>query len=150
MQNTLFKKGLAVGIIVLFAGVSVSSSVSSKDVSISNNKIVDDNKEIRLLEDNQQEIYTIIDIQKIDYIDSLHPFSFFPKWIDIKNNEVFTIKGYKKPLFPLSESWFELKVRQVYAPFFIGEAYIFEPENGWVDGIAIGNIEWSQDNPWIP
>jgi len=150
MLNKCLKKGLIVGIIVLFVSISVLSSVSSKDLLISNDKVVDDNTEIELLEDNQQEIYTIIDIEKIDYIDSLHPFSFFPKWIEIKNNEIFIIKGYKRPLFPLSESWFELKVRWVYAPFFIGEAHIFEPEKGWVDGIAIGNIKWSQDNPWIP
>ena len=144
MQSKLFKKGLVVGIIILFVGVGVLSSVSSKDVSLYNDKIVDDNNKVELLEDNQQEIYTIINISHIDFVGSrYHIFDFWPKWVDIRNTFTFTIKGYKRPLFPLSESWFELQVRRVYAPFFIGEAYQFEPEKGVVNGIAYGNIEWS-------
>jgi hypothetical protein len=46
MQNTLFRKGLVVGIIILLAGVSVLSSVSSKDASFINDKVIDDNNEI--------------------------------------------------------------------------------------------------------
>jgi hypothetical protein len=40
---------LVVGIIILFVGVSVLSSVSSKDVSFNNDRIEDDNKETKLL-----------------------------------------------------------------------------------------------------
>ena len=50
MKNILFKKGLVVGIILLFIGVSVLSSVSSKDVSVTNDKVVDDNNEIKPLD----------------------------------------------------------------------------------------------------
>ena len=52
MKNILFKKGLVVGIIVLFVGVSVFTSVSSKNVSDStdiknsNNKLIEINVEI--------------------------------------------------------------------------------------------------------
>jgi hypothetical protein len=44
MQNKSFRKGVIVGIIILFVGVSVLSSVSSKDVSVSNDMVVDDNE----------------------------------------------------------------------------------------------------------
>ncbi len=44
MPGKLFNKGLVIGIIVLFIGVSVLSSVSSKDVSVSNDKVVGDNE----------------------------------------------------------------------------------------------------------
>jgi len=42
MKNTIFKKGLVIGIIILFIGVGVLSSVSSKDISISDDKILKD------------------------------------------------------------------------------------------------------------
>jgi hypothetical protein len=50
MKNTLFKKGLVVGIIILFVGVSVLSSVSSKDVSISEDRKIENNKETEVFD----------------------------------------------------------------------------------------------------
>ena len=149
MQNKVLRKGLVIGIIILFVSISVFSSVSSKDVSISNNKIVDDNKEIRLLEDNQQEIYTIFDNVNVEDFEALIVFPFsriIIGWIEMSSYAGFTIKGYKRPIFPCSESWFELKVEYVYAPFFIGqwEPDWNEPFWSYIDGIAYGNIEWSK------
>ena len=51
MKNTLFKKGLVVGIIILFVGVSVLSSVSSKDVKVSNERIENNNNAIKPLDE---------------------------------------------------------------------------------------------------
>jgi len=50
MQNKILRKGLIVGIIILFVCVSFLSSVSSKDVSVSNDKVIDDNNEIEPLD----------------------------------------------------------------------------------------------------
>ena len=150
MRNTLLKKGLVLGIIVLFFGVSVLSSASSKDVSVYNDKIVDDNNKVELLEDNQNEIYTIFDNVNVQNVDTsgsiLNYLGFVVGWIELSSYVEFTIKGYKRPIFPLSESWFELKVEYVYAPFFIGrwDPDYDEPLWSYIDGIAYGNIEWSK------
>ena len=146
MQNKILRKGLIVGIIILFVGVSVLSSVSSKDVSVSNDKVDDDNNEVELLEDNQKEIYTIFKNQRVEYINvGDHVFPWFSiGYVEIYSYGGFTIKGYKSPLYPLNKSWFELDVRQVNAPLFIGRYWIdWIEEWTYVDGIAIGNIEWS-------
>ena len=152
MKNTLFKKGLVIGIIILLVGVSVLSSASSKDVSVYNDKIVDDNNKVELLEDNQKEIYTIFENVNVNHIEASDTFlnyffGFVIGWIKIYCGVKFTIKGYKRPIFPRSESWFKLNVGYVYAPFFIGRCSLDWDEPFWyyVNGIAYGNIEWESE-----
>ena len=61
--------------------------------------------------------------------------------IEIVGYEQFFISGFKRPLFPLSESRFHVKATHVIVPFFIG-IVIGHPGEVSVKGIAIGNIEW--------
>lgn len=72
MKNCCYKKGLVLIIIVLFIGVSVFSSVSSKNLSISDEEIleydseIDDNDVIKPV-DEYTEIFTHIRVQTDHY-----------------------------------------------------------------------------------
>jgi hypothetical protein len=73
MPNKFFKKGLVVGIIILFVGVSVLSSVSSKDISISDDRKIENNKETEIF-DNEIKYNSLVeplpnDLKYKDYKD---------------------------------------------------------------------------------
>ena len=160
-MNNLIKKGVVVAVIFLFIGlafapsinanvgkligVSALSSVSSKDISISNEMIVEDNAEIGLV-DNNEEIITRIygrvwfeDIQlSIGIIEQLEVWD--RGWCD----GYITIKGFKKPLYPLYKSYFNENPSHVIASQFIGFALPLVTEFTVIFfGVALGNIEWS-------
>jgi hypothetical protein len=78
MQNSLFKKELVVGIIILFVGVSVLSSVSSKDISIS------DDRKIKNIKENEA-----FD-NKINYDTLIEPLPNDLKYKDYKNCRIKT------------------------------------------------------------
>jgi hypothetical protein len=114
MKDRLFKKVLVIGIIILFVGVSVLSSVSSKDVSVSKDRIFDDNNEIET-SDDYSEIFTYIngycDYIKAKRIGILVHFN-VELWADPWG---LTISGIKKPF-----NRFEEDVYEVIVPCFIG------------------------------
>jgi len=129
------RKGWVIGIIVLFISIGNLSSVSSKDISISDDKILEYNPEIEPL-DEYEEIITFIE-----------------GWCDlirVKRRGIFIhfdvelyadtwgliIKGIRKPF-----NTFEEDVLKVNIPCFIGIfSNMGQPYR--VDGIAFGNIEW--------
>jgi len=143
MKNTIFKKGLVIGIIILFIGVGVLSSVSSKDISISDDKILKDNNVIEQMDNNEEIITYISGEVGLDYC----------TWegILLKKVELWTmgdpycyleITGYKKPLFPLGDSKFNANPTHIIAERFFGFIGL---SNDWfysVSGFAIGNIDW--------
>ena len=53
------------------------------------------------------------------------------------------IHGFKKPLYPLSESYFNFNVGHLDAPRVFGWSVPYEEFYVMVRGIAFGNIEWS-------
>ena len=144
MKNTLFKKGLVIGIIILFIGVSVLSSVSSKDVSVYNDNIEENNVSNELF-DNNEEMFTRIGacvyqgdlklkgdglIKELELRDNY------------ENRTQIGIWGFKKPLYPLKESYFTAKPKHLYSSRFIGFCFQFEELYALVNGVAFGNIEW--------
>ena len=141
MQSSIIKKSLVIGIILLFIGVGVLSNASSTSISSSNKQILEYENEP---EDDQTEIITIINeyIHGDAYLNmSNYDILFYSGWLEINGYEKFTIKGLNKPIFPLSESIFNIKVRDVYAPHFYG-IVISNPGEHSIHGIAIGNIKW--------
>jgi len=130
------KKLLVVGIIVLFISMSVLTSVSSKDISISDDKILEDNNKNEPL-DTYKEIFTHID----GWCDSVKEkrigyYIHFDVEICSYDFEI-TIKGIRFPFNFFNEFVYNIKV-----PFFIG-IIADERSPAVVKGFAIGNIEWS-------
>ena len=140
MRNTLFKKGLVVGIIILLVGVSVLSSVSSRYLSVSNKKTINDINEIET-SDDYTEIFTFIDAYVYGLnLKGIGPIYYIELW-GVDNT--IDIQGYKSPLFPIINSHFVVSTDHVIAPQFIGIYYHVTVDTYSVKGIAFGNIEWS-------
>jgi hypothetical protein len=144
MKNTLFKKGLVIGIIILFIGVSVLSSVSSKDVSVFYDRIVDNNNEIEQL-DTIQAIYTKINICVPEgYVVTVKEsgIGILFRYVEIWSEVGFDISGYYLDL--IIPKYFSKTVRHIIAPrcfVYIRNAY-FPGFGEMTQAFAIGNIEW--------
>ncbi|KYK21294.1 hypothetical protein AYK24_09405 [Thermoplasmatales archaeon SG8-52-4] len=135
MKNSWFKKCLVVGIIVLF----ISVNVTSKDTSISNDVIVEDNGEIKPL-DNQIEIISFI-TGLAYYVDKIG--CIINKPIEITAYKMsINILGFKHPSDYFYNVFFDISgISYLKASRFFGRVN----ENGMppsVSGFAIGNIEW--------
>ena len=141
MQNKILRKGLVVGIIILFIGVSVLSNVSSKDVSISNDKVVDDTNEIEPI-DNYDEIISFI--RGGGYIDwDINNIGFIQHDQHIFSADIFIKAITKNPL----KLFYTAKAKDIHIDLYIG---LFGCGPGGPDvlecyyqGYAIGSIEWS-------
>ena len=144
MPNKLFKKGLVVGIIVLLVGVSVLSSVSSKDVSVSNDLILKDNSEIEPLDDCEEIITRIYAEVWFDYIKTSGDGLIYSieLWEGGAREVYIKINGFKKPIYPFSQSYFNEKPTHVIAPRFTGLILPGGTVYYIVIGVAFGNIEW--------
>jgi hypothetical protein len=139
MQSKLFKKGLVVGIIILFIGIGVLSSVSSKDISISDDKILKDNNEIEPI-DNYDEIISFIDGE--GYMDWEPESTFIWEDLDIWEGDIFIKAITKNP----QKLFYTAKPKEIHIDLFIGffgcvPAGPDVLECG-LTGFAIGNIEW--------
>jgi len=142
MKNTLLSKGLVVGIIVLFVVVSVLSSVSSKDVSVSDDRMVEDNDDIITL-DNYEEIISRIEgrgYTTFEYSGGGLIFKRFDAYdgevsitaiTNDPENRYYTATGEN---FRAEQFW-----------WYWGNAHWISPSVAEVIyyGIALGNIEWS-------
>jgi hypothetical protein len=141
MQNKILRKGLVIGIIILFVGVGILSSVSSKDISFSDDKIIEDNDEIEPI-DNYDEIISFINGGGyIDWDDGCsgfiqHDFYVFSADIFIK---AFT----KNPLKP----FYTATANEIHMDLYIGGIGCGPASPGelkcYLIGVAIGDIEWS-------
>ena len=155
MQNKILGKGLVIGIIALFVSVSVLSSVSSKDVSVSNNgfqeleKISVDNP-ITSLTDNYVEIFSTIEACVWDPTELIigHHWLFSVLYIPLGQSwpQYIIIDGIRFSRFGSSIEYFEVKAREVYAErAFGGWGHWTGPDSCDVGYWAFGNIEWSTD-----
>ena len=137
------KKILILGIIVLFISMSGLNSVTSKDISISDDKIVKDNNVIEQMDNNKEIITHISGYVGLNYCKS--------EGILLKKVQIWTmgnpycyleITGYKKPLFPLDDCKFNANPTHIIAERFFG--LILWSDNWYytVSGFAIGNIDW--------
>ena len=143
LNKDKLSKAVVMGAIVLFISLSGLNSVTSKDISISDDKILKDNNVIEQMDDNKEIITRISGCVGLNYC----------KWdgILLKKVELWTmgfpscyieINGYKKPLFPLRDSKFNEKPTHIIAERFLGFIGL---SNDWyysVSGVAIGNIYW--------
>ena len=155
MKNTLFKKGLVVGIIILFVGISVLSSVSSKEVSVSNKgfqeleKISVDNP-VTSLTDNYLEIFSKIEACVWDPLGIIigRNWLFSVLYIPLGQSwpQYIIIDGIRFSRFGFSVEYFKVKAREVYAErVFWGWGHWTGPDSCEVGYRAFGNIEWSTD-----
>ena len=139
------KKGLITSLIVCAMLVTVISSASSKDISNSGDKILEDNPEIEPL-DTYREIFTLI--RAIVPEGTLNVkstgFRILFRNVEIWCEDSFNIRGFVfLPKFPFI-SYFDRDVHHIVAPRCL-IYYRGGWELGWEDlqAIAIGNIEWS-------
>ena len=147
MKNTLFRKGLVVGIILLFVVVGFLSCVSSRDLSIYNKKMLKDeiesidNTKIRASDDfNEIITYIVSDWAGGNWIKRRGIFRgevtiFWKPWC-----ECIDLYGLRFSNGKI-ERYQELSVNHVHIPHYIG--YI-NFKHYKTRGIALGNIEWSQ------
>ena len=126
-------KILAVGIIILFIGVSVVSSadsVNQYNIEDIEPKTYDNYKEIYSIIRGSANGYTVLNRGLIWRDVSLSAFSM---------GNTLTIKGRSEPYFEL----FSVYAEFIHAPCFIGWIIPITTNYCSVFGIAIGNIEWS-------
>jgi hypothetical protein len=138
------KKGLITCFIVSLMLVTIISNVSSKDISISDNKILENNPEIEPL-DTLREIFTKIHIgvpEGASYTVKKSGGGIFFRHVEIWCEENFDISGYY--LDSIIPRYFSVTVHSINAPrcfvYFEGNQY---PGLIGVHAFAIGNIEWS-------
>ena len=143
MDKDKVSKAVVMGVIVLFISLSGLNSVTSKDISISADKILKDNNVKEQMDNNKEIITKISGYVGLDYCKS--------EGILLKKVEIWTmgnpycyleITGYKKPLFPLDDIKFNANPTHIIAERFFG--LILWSDNWYytVRGFAIGNIDW--------
>jgi hypothetical protein len=136
-------KAVVMIVIVLFISLSGLNSVTSKDISISDDKILKDNNVIEQMDNNKEIITHISGYVGLNYCE----------WegILLKKVEIWTmdnpycyieITGYKKPLFPLDDSKFNANPTHIIAEQFFGFIGHSDDWHYSVSGLAIGNIDW--------
>ena len=144
MKTSWYTTSFVVGIFILMTFMSVLSSVSSKDISISDDKIFEENYEIKPL-DIYREIFTKIHIGVPDgaaYTVKKSGGGIFFRHVEIWCEESFDISGYYLDL--IIPRYFSVTVNRIVAPrcfvYFEGNQY---PGLIGVHAFAIGDIEWS-------
>jgi len=138
MQNVLVRKSLVIGMIILFVGVGVLSSVSSKDVSVSDEEMVENDT---TSEDNnniaQWDEYKEI----IAYIDGFGHVSdyggFLIKHFRFRDGEFYIRAITTNPLKRIY-----IIAHEIDVPFFIGRFDGYPWDEAGVYGFAIGNFNW--------
>ena len=144
MQNKILGKGLVIGIIALFVSVSVLSSVSSKDVAITDDKILEDNTEIEPL-DTCRGIFKILGGGEEGYILSVKksgPGIFF-RHVEILCMKSFDIEGYCfSQVFPFIKSFYKTTCHIVAPRCFVTWDGMLYPGYEMIKAFAIGDIEW--------
>ena len=134
MVKRMFKKGLIVGIIILFISTSGLTSVSSKDISISIDKISEDSNEIESRDINI-EIFTYIN-GRCDSASARKTGESIYRDVELwSGNDELMIMGIGFPFLIFIKYVSELSI-----PCFIGDIYT-ERTPHVVIGYAFGNIE---------
>ncbi len=139
MLERLYKKGLEVGIIIVFISMSCLTSVSSKDISISDDKIMIDSNE------NEPEIC------KVDYDYAI--IGGYCQYLSGKGfiflrDAYFGAGDFDRYLeidlyrFPQTHVHYEDLLTEITADYFIPLCWYVPAEP--IKGIAFGNIEWSR------
>jgi hypothetical protein len=139
MTKRMYKKGLVVGIIILFISMSCLTSVSSKDISISDVEIVENNE-------NEPDIHNVeYDYAIISgYCQSVSSKGFI-LWRDVyfeagQFDKYLNIDLYK---FPDIHVYDEHGLIEITTDYFILLSWPFDSYNEF-RGIAFGNIEWKR------
>ena len=133
------KKVIVIGIIVLFISMSVLSSVSSKDVSVSNKRILEDNNEIPLWDEYNEIISHIVGEGQF-HGEVLPLFLIFSNFT-LDEGEFYISAITKNP----SNRFYSATAYKINVALFIG---ILVPSNpptsvtDYINGYALGNIEW--------
>ena len=95
MKTDYVKKGLAIGIVVLFVCVGISSAVAIKGVNANNNDIINTSN-VESTEDLPDLIVVFIDAH-IGWVDHDNPYLFdYSTWVTIKNIGNASINGFIK------------------------------------------------------
>ena len=63
-------------------------------------------------------------------------------WDNESQNDYITINGIKKPQYPFDKILFNTNPKHIIAKKFIGQIFESFQNNVWVNGFAIGNIDW--------
>ena len=138
-------KVIAIGIIILFISMSCLTNVSSKDISISDDNILEENNKIEPL-DTYREIFTKITASMpegyIVIVNRSGPGIFF-RHVEIWSEKSFDISGYY--IESIVPRYFRKSVNHVVAPrcLVIHENVHFPGVGEMTMAFAIGNIEWS-------
>ena len=139
MKERMISKGLVVGIILLFVGISLSSVVTAFDNDTENVDEAIDNSEIEPLDNNREIITYIHAWDEGIYVKESGYGLFHRVEIQADNIEISGIRWFL--IFPIP---FKEKATYVIAP----RCLIFGPDHtgpGWecLFAVARGNIEWS-------
>ena len=129
----------------MFIGVSALSSVSSKDISSSNEEIIDyevesvDNKEIESVDINT-EIITFFSGSCSEYYRTGGLFGNVS--IYVSGDNILEIFGIKESNSGSLDIFFKAYPKEVFISRFIGFSWSIAVDFHYVNGIALGNIDW--------
>ena len=149
MKGNKIRKGLVAGVIVLFVSVSVLSSVSSKDISVSDEEMLEydselDDNPVTLPTDGDgyREIFTFIDAYVYDINDIIlggNPL-ICEILITRENSIDIYLTGWRfsGKIFHIIETFEKEYAEWVYAKYF----HKFPTTGYTFQGFAFGNIEW--------
>lgn len=141
MKRTLYCKLFAIGIIILFIGISVISSANNVNANIKEEVI--DNPEIEPFNINQ-EIISFISGTCSDY--KINHYGIFKRSIETWSDgdiTSFKVRGYKYSNNGEIISFGPLRPTHLISQNFIGSIQRVTLQSCNVFGIAIGDIEWS-------
>ena len=142
MQKKILRKGLVVGIIILFVGVGVLSSVSSKDVSVSKDIIKEDNTETPLWDDYDERFAVIRGTGSFTDYERWYG-GFIGPWGIVINLSFYSgtfnilafTKNPSKPIYKVEAN--KLTIKRFVGIFIIGDYFY-----GSIVGYAFGDIYW--------
>ena len=140
------KKGLIATFMVALMLITVISSVSSKNVTVSNEKMEECNtvsvdNPVSSQTDNYTELITFIDAFAYGFKIKGIGLGFHIEIWGV--DRTIDLEGYRYPLFPLGESNFVVSADHVIVSHFVGIWYPVTVDTYAVKGIALGNIDYS-------
>jgi hypothetical protein len=142
MQNKILRKGLVVGLIILFISICVLSSVSSKDVSVSKDIIKEDNTETPLWDDYDEKFAVIRGAGHFTDYEEWYGGYFGPVGIVINlsfSGGTFHILAFtKNPSKPI----YNVEANKLIIKRFVGIFVIPGYYYGSILGYALGDIYW--------
>ena len=140
MVKGIYKKGLVVGIILLFIYFNGLTSVSSKDVFIFNKTVLKERYDTESVDNNKESITFIIGlVNHYEYSGGFDREAYF----ESAGGSDLKIFGIKKSSTGSSNIFFKAYPMRIDVPFFIGFVNDLSNKYANVFGIAIGDIEWS-------